>query len=175
MAKIIKARTITAQRARLLLHYNPETGVFRWKSNRGGYSCVGKEAGTISNGYRQIEIDGVLIRANRLAVLRVTGELPPSGMVVDHIDHNRSNDAWANLRVCTQQQNCRTRNPKSNNTGGRIGVCWLKPRQKWNAYIGLDNKNINLGYYDTQVDAIAAREAAEQEYFGKYAGSASAA
>ena len=175
MSNESKVRSLKAQRARQLVHYIPDPGTFRWKVSRGKYWCAGKIAGTIrSDGYRQLCVDGILIRANRLAYLIMEGKHPPIGMHIDHIDHDRSNDAWDNLRVCTPLQNCRNRNPVSNNSSGRTGVCWDKTKQMWNAYIGLNSRTKNLGYFKQQADAIAARVAAERELYGAFAGSAGA-
>lgn len=51
------------------------------------------------------------------------------------------------------------------NKSGHKGVMWNKHRNKWQAYIGFQGKNINLGYFDNKEDAIRARELAEEKYF----------
>ncbi|RXZ77224.1 HNH endonuclease [Paenibacillaceae bacterium] len=50
------------------------------------------------------------------------------------------------------------------NKSGHKGVAWLDKRNKWRAYIGWQGKNINLGYFSTLEEAIAARVKAEEEY-----------
>lgn len=54
------------------------------------------------------------------------------------------------------------------NKSGHKGVMWLEKRQKWLAYIGFQNKNINLGYFELKSDAIKAREIAEEKYYRPY-------
>lgn len=47
---------------------------------------------------------------------------------------------------------------------GVKGVCWLKDRQKWKAYITVAGKTKSLGNYDDKNDAIKARQKAEEIY-----------
>ena len=48
---------------------------------------------------------------------------------------------------------------QSNNTSGVIGVSWYKKYSKWVSIIGVNGKNINLGYFDTIKEAAEARNA----------------
>ena len=52
-----------------------------------------------------------------------------------------------------------------NNTSGHKGVSWNKYHNKWNAYINIHGKKINLGYYCNIDDAVKARSEAEEKYF----------
>jgi predicted DNA-binding transcriptional regulator AlpA len=59
---------------------------------------AGAPAGSIhSDGYRYIRIAGQLYRTDHLAFSYMTGSFP-SGEV-EHIDEDKANDAWANLRL----------------------------------------------------------------------------
>lgn len=50
---------LTAERARELLDYNPDTGEFRWRIARRGTARYGAIAGSFdSGGYRMIMVDG---------------------------------------------------------------------------------------------------------------------
>lgn len=163
-----RRRTLTQGRLRVLLHYNPATGAFTWRKDRGRFRCKGKPAGTRSRGYNQIEIDGRFYRAARLAVLYMTGAFPPSGFCVDHIDRDRSNDRWKNLRVVRHKQNAWNRSPCSRNKSGFPGVCWDRRRNKWQAFIGQNNRTLNLGFFADFDDACAARLAAERKHYGQF-------
>lgn len=55
-----------------------------------------------------------------------------------------------------------------NNTSGVTGVGYRADRGKWRAYIKFQKKDIFLGNYDTFEEAVAARRAGEEFYFGKY-------
>ena len=95
---------ITQTRLKELLNYDPISGIFTWKTSRGGRK-PGSIAGTkcIHKGYITIQIDGTLYRAHRLAFLYMIGRLPEDQ--VDHIDRCKDNNAWSNLRECTQAEN----------------------------------------------------------------------
>ena len=64
---------------------------------------------------------------------------------IDHIDGNKQNNNIENLRVVTNQEN-------QFNTKAK-GYYFNKRRNKWMAYIMVDGKLINLGYYDTEAEA----------------------
>lgn len=51
-----------------------------------------------------------------------------------------------------------------NNKSGHKGVRWIEARKKWTAYIGIQGKVKNLGYFDEKEDAILARKKAEEIY-----------
>jgi len=55
------------------------------------------------------------------------------------------------------------RSPNRNNTSGVKGVYWSKSEKKWTAKIGLQNKSITIGRFDTLEDAAKAREQAEKD------------
>lgn len=90
-------------------------------------------------------------------------------MICDHIYSDRKYDnRKKNLRITEQKNNVKNRVRSSNNTSGKVGVSWNKNSKKWYAYIGIDNKQIPLGYYTDIQDAIDARVSAEKRYFGEY-------
>ncbi|MDR1687448.1 MAG: hypothetical protein LBS21_02405 [Clostridiales bacterium] len=60
-------------------------------------------------------------------------------------------------------------NKKGNrNTSGRRGVSFNKRKARWEAYIQVNKAPIHLGLFEKFEDAVSAREAAEEKYFGKY-------
>ena len=95
--------TLTLQYVRDRLHYDAESGVFRWRMNTAA-KPAGSRAGTAvgSNGYRRIQIAGKTILEHRLAVFYVTGEWPKDW--VDHINRNRADNRICNLRDLTPQE-----------------------------------------------------------------------
>ena len=56
----------------------------------------------------------------------------------------------------------------TNNSSGVRGVTFEKKRNKWVAQIMFQRKTYNLGRYDTKEEAIKARKAGEEKYYGKY-------
>jgi hypothetical protein len=87
---------------------------------------------------------------------------------IDHINGNILDNRKCNLREVTQQQNCFNLTNRGQGNNKRKGVSYRKDRNKWRAYIVVDNKQISLGSFDTEEEAIEARIEAEIKYFGEY-------
>jgi hypothetical protein len=158
-----------------LLAYNPETGELVWKprpascfadeAKRASWNTrfAGKLAGHIHpDGYRHVKILYQEFVAHRVCYAMQAGAWPEDQL--DHIDGNRANNAWANLRAVSNTENQQNRPRQKNNTSGVIGVVWFKPSLKWRAYINVDAKSIHLGYFVDFDDAVAARKAAEERF-----------
>lgn len=84
----------------------------------------------------------------------------PPNTIVDHINHNPSDNRKENLRYVTKSQNAMNQ-PSS-------GVSKLK-NGKYFARISQDYKGIYLGCFDTIEEAKQERLKAEKKYFGEYA------
>lgn len=87
----------------------------------------------------------------------------------DHINGNKLDNRRANLRICTNAQNCRNRTINTNNTSGYKGVSWNKANKKWTAYIKLNWKLVFLGNFVNKEDAAIAYDKAAQELYGEFA------
>lgn len=92
----------------------------------------------------------------------------PDDKVVDHINHNTLDNRKSNLRICTKYENNKNTRLSKNNTSGTTGVYWNKLKNKWQAGIKVNYKQIHLGYFETKEEAIEARKQAEIDYFGEY-------
>ena len=157
-----KATMLTVERLREILDYDPESGAFAWKISTSNRAPVGSSAGTDhGNGYRVIAIDRCTHYAHHLAWLFIYGEYPNQEM--DHIDGNRANNKISNLRHGTHAQNMQNLSLRATNKSGMTGVSWLKNYGKWEAYITVNYKKINLGYYDDLQEAGAAYLNAKQD------------
>lgn len=142
---------ITQQELQDLLDYNPATGEFRWKIQRGRAIKAGDAAGCIqkSTGYWQISSSGKTYQAHRLAWLYVYGQWP-KGMV-DHIDGKKTNNAIANLRDVSHRQNQQNRHYHRN--GKLVGAGWDKKNMRWQSHIYIDGKQRSLGRFDSELAA----------------------
>lgn len=87
-------------------------------------------------------------------------------MIVDHKDHDGLNNQRHNLRAGTQLQNTGNRR-KQPGTSIYKGVCSYK--NKWMAQIQHNHKHINLGYFDSEIDAAKAYDKKSKELFGEFA------
>ena len=92
----------------------------------------------------------------------------PSDMVVDHIDHNPTNNRKSNLRICKQQQNAINKSIQSNNKTNVVGVHFEKTRNKWVAELTLKHKKVFWQSFDNFEDAVKARQTAENKFFGEF-------
>jgi HNH endonuclease/AP2 domain len=157
---------ITRARLRALLHYDRETGEFRWRKRMNARVRAGHIAGTLTrDGYRVIAINGRPYRAHRLAWLYVTGKW--CSLVIDHRDGDPSNNRWNNLRRATRSQNSANRRVPRNNASGLKGVSRYQGR--WRATIHKEGRRHYLGIFSTREAAHAAYEAAARKLFGEFA------
>lgn len=158
---------------RRVLAYEPESGVFRWRPRADrdlswNHRFSGEKAGAVLPiGYRYINFNKRLRTAHRLAWLWMTGDWPAA--YIDHINGNRADNRWVNLRAATAGQNGANQGLRSTNTSGVKGVCWVTSKRKWQASITVGNRDIYLGRFARFDDAVAARKAAEDEHHGVFA------
>jgi hypothetical protein len=158
---------IMFERLREVLHYNPETGKFRWLVSVNSRAQAGAVAGTINaEGYRQIQIDGRLYGAHRLAWLYMAGEWPADK--VDHRNVIKDDNRWENLREASHAQNCQNKRKPRDNKSGVKGVYWHARTSKWCAYIRANGRAFYLGLFTDINEAAAAYAAASEKYHGDF-------
>ncbi len=154
---------LTAERLRAVLRYDMDTGEFAWRVAQGS-AVPGRRAGTINGkGYRLIRIDGVVYSAHRLAWLYVRGEWPVRH--IDHIDCNKLNSAFSNLREATNSQNMANAPLRCDNTSGFKGVTRRSHAKSWEARVG----GTHIGFFKTATEAHAAYVAKARELYGEFA------
>lgn len=117
-------------RLKSLLRYEPDTGHFFWIETRGPAKAGNLAGSPCNKGYIVIGVGGRVYKAHRLAWLYMTGGWPLAQ--IDHINQQKGDNRWANLREATNQQNCcnRTRRNKHGYPGvsrgpygGFLGRC----------------------------------------------------
>jgi len=143
-----------------LLHYDPETGAFERKlrpSRRHPTHRRVPSGFTDDRGYVIICLAGKYYKAHRIAVLWMTGDWPLDQ--VDHIDGNKSNNRWTNLREATNSQNQANTSARKNNSVGLKGA-HRAAGGRWTSRICVNGRCHFLGLYDTPEEAHAAYAAA---------------
>lgn len=154
---------LTQERLKELLDYDPLTGCLTWISRPSNRVKVGDFAGHLrKDGYLDTKIDGRLYLNHRLAFLYMLGTFPKDQ--VDHIDRNKTNNKWANLRDVTNKENCMNKSIQKRNSSGFGGVHWNKTNKKWEAKISVDGNDIFLGLFDDINDAANARRQANIQH-----------
>ena len=144
------------------LKYDPETGLFtRIKSVPGNKGKEGSIAGGVSvQGYVEINFRGGKKKAHRLAWLYMTGEWPEKD--VDHINGDRSDNRWENLREADDSMNAQNqRRPNRRGTTGYLGASRFGGR--FRAQIQVDGVVRHIGLYDTALEAHEAYVAKKRE------------
>lgn len=158
---------LTQNDLKKFLSYDSLSGDFTWMVSRGkvkdgniaGYLCP--------NGYIQIGIYYKEYYAHRLAWLYTTGKFPKKH--IDHINRNKADNRFSNLRECDVQQNLINRAIQKNNTSGYKGVSWFHKRSKWVCSIKYNRKTIYIGTFDCKREAARAYNKKAKEIFGEFA------
>lgn len=93
-----------------------------------------------------------------------------TGQRIDHRDSNGLDNRRENLRFSTNAENTRNARKHINGaTSAYKGVSWHQRSSKWKAQIGVDGKDVVLGYYPDEIKAAQAYDRAAIEYFGEFA------
>ncbi len=133
------------------LSYIPETGDFIWTNPRGKKVKTGSRAGTVTaKGYIAIFFGGRPHKAHRLAFFFMEGAFPENE--VDHIDGDKTNNRWDNLRKCTRAENQQNLKMYENNSSGYQGVRVV--RGKFKAQIAANRIIYRSSLFETIDEAI---------------------
>jgi len=163
----------------LLLEYDQSEGTLRWRKrplalfSDGGITArhsrdiwngrfAGKAALTAvrGDGYRHGAIHGVYYISHRVIWKMMTGEDP---IEIDHIDGDRKNNRWNNLRNIPSKLNKRNAARHADNRSGVTGVRRTN-RGGWQAFITVDYKMICIGSSNSFDEAVKMRKDAEVKY-----------
>lgn len=159
---------ITAERLKELIRYDPLAGVFTWRHRpkvNGPQVVEGKVAGMVdSRGYVRIGLLGKAYGAHRLAWLYMTGEMPEHD--IDHVNRDRSDNKWGNLRLATPSQNA-VNSPVRTRSLPR-GVVMHRRCGRYQAGIKVKGRSIHLGLFDFPDEAHRAYRAASLAHHGEF-------
>jgi hypothetical protein len=154
---------LTQEKLKSLLRYDPETGVFT-RLQKAAHNAGGGTVNRLS-GYRTLSVEGKLYYAHRLAFLYMTGAWPEHQ--ADHINGDREDNRWSNLRDATplvNQQNLVS--AQSNNCTGFLGVSYAPKRRgekKYVAQLFANGKRRHCTYHETPEAAHAAYLVAKRQ------------
>ena len=145
---------ITVDYLKEILNYNPDTGVFTWVKRTTRSDLLDKKAGSPhSSGYISISIHNQKKLAHRLAWLYMTGIWPINH--IDHIDGNRVNNAFNNLRDVTRSENLHNVHKAKKNSKTKIlGVS--AHQGKWRMQIMINGVKVRISGFDTPEKAAEA-------------------
>lgn len=115
--------------------------------------------------------DGYIARNSRLNGKQKTVYLhkvvlTEPGLETDHINGNKLDCSYNNLRACTHAQNTANKLPRSS---GTKGISWVESRKRWSANIRVNDKLLFLGRFKEKLDAMVAYNNAAVRHFGEYA------
>lgn len=154
-----------------LLAYCPRTGRLFWRYRDGmagswNTRFAGKEAFTSvdGGGYRSGRIFNKTYRAHRVIWAMQTGAWPEDE--VDHINGDRADNRWSNLREATHSQNLKNRKLHLSSPVGVTGIG--RKRGKWRARITHNGIQIHIGTYHRIEDAISARLEMSAKLHGEF-------
>ena len=126
---------------------------------------------TTKNGYKRVETS-INTGNNKIKHILLSRYLlnPPSGIYVDHIDCNPTNNRRANLRLANRFENCQNA-PKFIRGCSSIykGVSWHTNKNKWIVSIMANNKSFHIGYFTDEILAAKAYDQKAKELFGEFA------
>lgn len=108
-----------------------------------------------------IRRDGKRVRVSMHRFIAET----PAGMETDHINGDGLDNRRANLRSATRLENMRNRRPFR----GYKGVHFKKDRKVYQAYIKLEVKQKNLGYFVSDLAAACAYDREARVHYGDFA------
>lgn len=160
-----KHERVAPDEVRRLLEYCPETGVLTWTGRHSiRIPHAGATAGTIDRlGYVLISIKYRRVRGHTLAWVLMTGEYPTGE--IDHINGDKGDNRWANLRDTDHDRNMQNlKAAKRNNPTGLLGVTSHSNGKHFTAQIQAGGRRRYLGCFGTPEEAHAAYMAAKKQY-----------
>lgn len=157
---ITKMKTFTQNDLLSVFQYYEYTGELTHKLDTRRSSKASLAVYPHNEGYFQVTIGGKEYLAHRVIWFMKTGNWPSQ---VDHINHDRTDNRWCNLREVKHRQNQTNMSLKCNNSSGVNGVRIL-PSGRFNSHIMVQGKQISLGTYNTLKEAASARKQADQLY-----------
>lgn len=151
----------TAEELLAAFEYDPISGRLTNRVSR-ARAGKGQDAGVINEvGYVQITLNRVKFLAHRIIMIMCGLEIPDK-YEVDHVNGDRADNRFCNLRVVEKSANTKNKRMRSDNTSGVTGVG--KTPAGFTAHINHQGKAVYLGLFKTIEEASLARENAKKIY-----------
>jgi len=157
---------LTQEDLKKILTYDPESGEFTWNLNVRRMR-KGINAGRMdTKGYWTIQFKGSKYQAHRLAWLYIKGSFPDKDL--DHIDGDKLNNKFSNLREVEKWQNSWNSKLAKNNKSGVKGISWCVASRKWVARITVRGVVMCLGCSSDKNYLKGVIDKARVEYHDKF-------
>lgn len=140
--------------------------------NNGRFKAMTIAGSKNGQGYMTIKINKKSYKLHRLAWILMTGSEPRG--YVDHINRNKSDNRWCNLREASAAENQWNHDPHKSNKSGVSGVHFCKRSQRWKAACKVHGKRYNVGTFREMDQAVEAITRFRVEHHGEYAAIAKA-
>lgn len=164
-----------------LLRYDPDTGFLfwlprgleffkdakSWKIWNTRFAGVRAFNSVATHGYTSGRIFRKQHRAHRVIWAMQTGDWPKNE--IDHVDGNKINNVFSNLREATRSQNCANTKSRKNSTSKFLGVSWCNTYKKWSVRIRDNGRAKNLGYFHCENQAAMAYDTAAKKIHAEFA------
>ena len=131
--------------------YDPASGVFyRLPARNGHKNKIGPITSNNRDGYIRFRLGKKTVYAHRIA-FEIMGVSIPDGYTVDHINGEKSDNRWANLRAVSRRMN--QQNLRVHRNGRLQGAAPLPGGRRFQAQIYKDGKQYNLGCFGSEIEA----------------------
>jgi hypothetical protein len=156
----------TIEELREYLHYEPETGVLRWKKPSGNASAGAIAGGVCGNGYSYIQFKRTRLLTHRVAFALHRGHWPRP--CCDHADGNPLNNCADNLRECSPSENRQNARIPRTNSSGIKGVSKFNATRGWRVRVRL-GEEVRVKYFRRLEDAAAYAKQLREQLHGEFA------
>lgn len=121
---------------------------------------AGRAAGCLNkSGYLHCNMLGHTVAIHTLIWLVETGHYPTAQ--IDHINHNKTDNRFCNLRLVTASENRRNQKDRLAVISGVMGVYWSDRDALWYPRVKILGKMIGLGATKDFFEAVCRRKSAE--------------